>query len=148
MPARIDLGFERRLQDAICTLIECGCVTTASDVSDGGLAIALAELALAGDTGLQVQLPDPIGDTRADAVLFGEAPSRIIVGIERTERSRLEETVSALGVPLTRLGTAGGDDIVFGNLISVSLHEARQRWSEGLDRFGRAQEAGGTHATE
>ena len=105
-PPRIDLTREKAVQDAVIALVQDGLCDTTHDVSEGGLGVALAEMALGGGRGAKVNLMDAL---HPDALLFGEAPSRILVAVEP---SRLEEVRAALGayeVPVAEIGTVGGE---------------------------------------
>jgi phosphoribosylformylglycinamidine synthase len=144
-PAALDLDLERRVQACVRELVESGLVTTATDVADGGLAVALAELALAGNVGIEADLAAEWGSIRPDAALFGEAGSRIIVGFDPAYRTRVDTIARQHGVPTTRLGATGGKRITIGDWLAVDIDEARQRWSGALDRIGAAQGPGGAH---
>jgi phosphoribosylformylglycinamidine synthase len=104
----IDLDEERAVQHAMLHLIREGVVAHAHDVSDGGLAVALAEAAVAGRTGAEVDL-GTVGNVRADALLFGEAQSRITFSSAPEDADRVDDLAASLeGVAVRRIGTAGG----------------------------------------
>jgi len=77
LPPRVDLEHERRLHRLLARLVREGRLVTAHDVSDGGLALALAECCFGGadDVGAELSLP---GGLRPDALLFGESTGRVI----------------------------------------------------------------------
>ncbi|QFP75798.1 phosphoribosylformylglycinamidine synthase subunit PurL [Deinococcus sp. AJ005] len=102
----LDLGLEQKVIDGTLALIRSGLTDTAHDCAEGGLAVALAEMAMAGSIGLSVTLNAPT-DVRTDALLFGEAHSRVIVAVQDTEAT--ENHLRELGVPFVRLGESGGD---------------------------------------
>jgi len=77
-PPELDLNKEKNVQQAAQKLIQTGLCDTAHDCSEGGLAVALAEMVIAGQKGITITLKDAM---RADALLFGEAQSRIILSI-------------------------------------------------------------------
>jgi phosphoribosylformylglycinamidine synthase len=139
-PASIDLEMERRVQACVRELIGNGIVNAATDVSDGGLAVALAELALASTVGVICDEPwvrdlESGAMGRRDAVLFGEAPSRIIIASGAAAAEQVERAAAHWGIPLTRLGSAGGEEIRIGGLVSVTLADARARWAEAIDHL-------------
>lgn len=107
-PTPVDLDRERAVQAACLAAIEAGCVRSAHDCAEGGLAVALAEGCITGPhpLGAEVSLP---GAARTDEVLFGEGPSRIVLSVAPDQWPRLERIVSEWAVPLTRLGRVGGD---------------------------------------
>ena len=111
----LDLDEEVAVQQAARTLIRDDIIQHAHDVSDGGLAVSLAESAIhsrqPSGLGLTVDLPD--SDTRLDAVLFGEAQSRIVLSVPSDDAEALENTVADHdGVAAARLGTVTDDAAV------------------------------------
>jgi len=125
----IDLDLEVKTQQACRDGIIAGVVRSAHDVSDGGLAVALAEAAILGERGVVV---DAALGGRWDAALFGEAQSRIIVTVVADQTGELERIAANAGAPLSRLGTTGGDRIIIGDLVDVSLSEVTDRWMSGF----------------
>lgn len=105
----IDLQEEKAVQSAMQALIRKGIVQHAHDISDGGLAVALAESAAGGKMGADIDLGD-IGDLRLDAVLFGEAQSRITFSVAKDDAVHVNELLSGHeGVAAHRIGYADGD---------------------------------------
>jgi phosphoribosylformylglycinamidine synthase len=139
-PSPIDLDLERRVQACVQALVGDGTAPTATDVAEGGLAVAVAELALAGEVGFEgsAELAAAISSDRAgraDQVLFGEAASRVIIGISPAAAAQLKATARHWQVPALRLGVATGSRIQIGEGISVPGEELRQRWEAALDRL-------------
>ena len=110
-PPPVDLEAERRAGDLVRALIREGAVTAVHDVSDGGLLIALSEMALAGDIG--VTLAPYEGPLPQHAVLFGEDQGRYIVAAEGDGQAILARASEA-GLPARVVGLSGGDAIVMG----------------------------------
>jgi phosphoribosylformylglycinamidine synthase len=134
-PAPVDLKRERALHDALRAAHASGYIASAHDLSEGGLAVALAECCISsplGAVGARVTLE---AGGRADALLFGEAPSRIVVSAHAGNASRLEVILAGAGVPFRRLGDVGGGtlDIRLGGA-SISLDAAglRRAWQTAL----------------
>jgi phosphoribosylformylglycinamidine synthase II len=125
-PPPVDLAAEKRAGECIRGLIGDGLVTAVHDCSDGGAAVAVAEMALAGGIGLTMtvveQIPNP------GAILFGEDQGRYVVTTTDPDRVRAAANEAKLfAVPI---GTTGGDRIVFdlvnrGGEQSVSLADLR-----------------------
>jgi phosphoribosylformylglycinamidine synthase len=125
-PPPVDLDAERRAGEAIRQLITDGLVTAVHDCSDGGAAVALAEMALAGGIGLHMtvveQIPSP------GAILFGEDQGRYVVATRDPDAVRAAANAAQLfAVPI---GTTGGDALTFdligrGGEQSVSLADLR-----------------------
>ncbi|CAM4458377.1 phosphoribosylformylglycinamidine synthase subunit PurL [Deinococcus marmoris] len=102
----LDLVLEQKVIDGTLALIRAGLTDTAHDCAEGGLAVALAEMAMAGSIGLSVTLDVP-AEVRTDALLFGEAHSRVVVAVQDADAT--ENKLRELGVPFVRLGESGGD---------------------------------------
>ena len=106
-PPSVDLEHERRLHALLAEGVARGWIRTAHDVSDGGLALALAECAITapdGQIGAEIVLTDAM---RPEALLFGESTGRVIVGTE--EAQALLEAARQAGVPARIVGETGGD---------------------------------------
>jgi phosphoribosylformylglycinamidine synthase len=110
-PPHIDLDAEKRLADLCVALIEARLVDTAHDVSDGGLAVALAEMCLAGSEKLGARLSAGVVE-RVDVALFGESGCRMIVAVDQKRAERLEHLAAQAGVPAEQIGVTGGDRLL------------------------------------
>ena len=100
----LDLEEEKTVQHAMLGFIRAGLVESAHDVSDGGLAICLAECVLHADhLGADIDLGGEAG-IRTDALLFGEAQSRIVLSGRPETETALFQKAAAAGVQLTRIG--------------------------------------------
>ena len=126
---RLDLDLEVKTQQVCRDGIVAGVVRSAHDVSEGGLAVSLAEAAILGERGVVV---DAAPGGRWDAALFGEAQSRIIVTVAGDQTGELERIAADAGAPLVRLGTTGGDRIVIGDLVDLPLSDVSNRWMSGF----------------
>jgi len=125
-PPRVDLAAEKRAGECIRTLIERGLVTAVHDCADGGAAVAVAEMALAGNIGMTMtvvpEIPNP------GAILFGEDQGRYVVTTRDPDKVRTIANEALLfTVPI---GTTGGDALNFdlvdrGGPQSVTLADLR-----------------------
>jgi len=125
-PPPVDLDAEKRAGECIRRLIDDGHVTAVHDCSDGGAAVAVAEMALAGGIGITMtvveQIPNP------GAILFGEDQGRYVVTTRDPDTVRgMANAAELFAVPI---GTTGGDSLVFdlvgrGGPQSVSLADLR-----------------------
>ncbi len=128
-PPPVDLAAERRNGDFVREQIISGNVTAAHDLSDGGLLVALAEMALAGDRGCTLNLPKTA--TPRHAFLFGEDQARYVLSVAPSKTAALIEAANGKNIPVTKLGTVGGRDIVLDEkpVHSVSgLRNAHENW--------------------
>jgi phosphoribosylformylglycinamidine synthase subunit PurL len=133
-PPALDLDAADRLVTAVVAWIQAGLVSTAHDVGDGGLAVALAEMAIAGGRGLDVTLPDGLAP-RVDAALFGEAAHWALLAVPEDVWPTLARSATERGVPAHRLGRVGGDRLrlrVAGRSIDVSVSAARSAYERTL----------------
>jgi phosphoribosylformylglycinamidine synthase II len=134
-PPRIDLAFEKAVQDVCLAAVDRGLIRSAHDISEGGLAVCLAECSFfsKGRIGFALSLDDPI---RTDALLFGETQSRIIVTAESGKVDALRELAGTGGVPLVELGVTGGDRLIFRHhgkpVIDISADQAYEAWKEAI----------------
>ena len=123
-PPPVDLEAERRHGDFVRAQIHAGRVTACHDLSDGGLAVALAEMALAGGIGAEIALSDTAGP--AHAQLFGEDQARYLVTIaDEAAADTLQTAAEAAAVPATLLGRTGGDSLTVSGVMAISLNELR-----------------------
>ena len=101
----VDLEAERRLVDLLVRLAREGLLSSAHDVSDGGLAVALAESAMTGGLGADVRLDSPL---RVSALLFGETTGRTILSFKPRNEAAIRSAAAELDVPFAVVGTVGG----------------------------------------
>jgi len=106
-PPPVDLAAEKRNGDVVRGMIRAGTATAAHDVSDGGLLIALAEMAMAG--GIGAQLFAAPGSIVPHAYWFGEDQARYVVTIPVEQAGLVLAKMRGAGVPCARIGTTGGD---------------------------------------
>jgi len=128
----IDLEREARVQRACLEAIRRGLLRSAHDCSHGGLAVTLAESCIEGGIGLDASGAPVQG--RLDAALFGEAQSRIVLSCPPEARPDLEALARQHDVPLTYLGTVGGDRLRLASLLDAPIADLSRAYEEGLPR--------------
>ncbi len=118
----LDMDEEIAVQQTVLAAIRAGLVRSAHDVSDGGLAVCLAESCIHGRIGADVALPDAHG-LRLDAVLFGEAQSRVVLSVPPAAVETIEALATLRGASAQAIGTVGGDvlRIAVGGALVVSV---------------------------
>ncbi|PAP75804.1 phosphoribosylformylglycinamidine synthase subunit PurL [Rubrivirga marina] len=99
----LDLGEEKAVQAAVLDAIRAGRVRSAHDVSDGGLAVCLAESAVFAGLGADVALPET--GARLDAILFGEAQSRVVLSVAPDDAEAVRALAEAAGAQALPIGT-------------------------------------------
>ncbi|NTU84636.1 MAG: phosphoribosylformylglycinamidine synthase subunit PurL, partial [Chloroflexales bacterium] len=116
--------------------IRAGLVRACHDLSEGGLAVAAAEMVIAGDLGLSLDLAAAPGAAGALAALFSETPSRFLVEVRPDAAAAFEAAMA--GITLAQVGAVTADATLRLRQGEVSLIELdadilRQRWKSGLD---------------
>jgi len=113
---KIDMKMEKAVQEACLEMIQSGIIHSAHDCSEGGLAVCLSESCItnAGHMmGAVVELQDlKKGDMRLDDILFGEAPSRIVVSLKSDNLRTLEEIAGKHSIPYYKLGKVSGKNLI------------------------------------
>ena len=128
-PPPVDLVEERENGDFVRALIDEGQVNAAHDLSDGGLLIAVAEMAIA--SGIGATLEAAPSDTPAHAFWFGEDQARYVVTAAAGQVDALLSRARAAGVPVSRLGVTGGDALTLPGerpMLVTILRERFERW--------------------
>ena len=125
------------MQAAVRAAVSAGLATAAHDCAEGGFAVALAESCITGPAriGADVSLE---AQGRADAVLFGEGPSRVIVSVEPARAREFEALMAESAIPWRWIGTTGGDRLAIrtggGAVVNVGLAEIDSAWRSGFER--------------
>jgi phosphoribosylformylglycinamidine synthase len=117
-PPPVDLALEKRHGDFVRALILEKLVTACHDVSDGGLLVAVTEMALAGDMGAEIDLPDT---APPHAIAFGEDQGRYIV--TTADADTLRRRAAEAKIPLLELGLTGGDAIIINGEDGIDLED-------------------------
>ncbi len=128
-PPPVDLAAEKRNGDAIRALIRAGRITACHDISDGGLIVALAEMAMAGERGAVISVPE--GTAPLHARLFGEDQGCYLIAVAATEADAIIAALRGDEVPVQPLGTVGGADLVVEGALAVpvtTLRTAHESW--------------------
>jgi len=136
-PPELDLAFEKNLQEFLIKAWEEGILQSSHDLSDGGLAVALAESCLQAETawGVEVKFTaDYQGQVLAE-LLFGEGASRVLISVKPEQAPILKELAATSGIPLTRLGQVVPDQFTLGPWIQMPIEEIRQVWEDGFGRI-------------
>jgi phosphoribosylformylglycinamidine synthase len=128
--APLDYALHRAICQFVAGIVNDGIVDGVHDVSDGGLAVALAEMAVRSGVGFEL--------TAADVLV--ESPSRVVVSVPAANVPELHRRHVEAGVSATIIGKAGGDRLVIDGVIDIALTDAISAWRDRLP----AALAGGT----
>jgi phosphoribosylformylglycinamidine synthase len=138
-PVAIDLALEARLQRFVLAAHHAGAVRAAHDRAEGGLAVALAEIAMRDGVGMKVTLPAVRGIDRRVA-LFGEGPSGVVLVVDPSRESEVRELASRGDVPIWTLGVIGGDLLEIAPVLGTPVASLVEAHRTGLGRaLGRAE---------
>ncbi|SMH49148.1 phosphoribosylformylglycinamidine synthase subunit PurL [Mesorhizobium australicum] len=134
-PPPVDLAKERLVGDFVREMIRDGVFTAVHDVSDGGLAVALAEMAIASGIGAEVQLPGGADPIRA---WFGEDQSRYVVTVSHADPGLVrdvQDQAAARGVPALWIGETGGTDLKLAGARAVPVADLKAAHEGWFPRF-------------
>ena len=141
-PPAVDLAAEQRLGAVLAAGAEQELLAAAHDLSDGGLALALAECCLTGGrraappagrpgTGCVIELPDA-ADADPGAFLFSESAARAVVVVRPGAQAAFAALCAEHGVPATTIGVTGGDALELAGLASIGLDELSEAYRQTL----------------
>ncbi len=134
-PPAIDLAAERRNGEFVRAAIHSGRVLASHDVADGGLLVAVTEMALAGKRGAALDLP--FGDIPAHAYLFGEDQARYVLEVREADLPDFKVAAKGAGVPVAVIGTTGGDALKIEGHGTISLDELADAHESWLPNYMR-----------
>jgi phosphoribosylformylglycinamidine synthase len=129
-PPHLDFKLERAVQNACRTGIRRGLIRSAHDVSDGGLAVALAECCISGPRGVLGAKVALEQKARPDVVLFGESASRILISVAPENVKKTLTIARELGAPAKEIGTVGGSMLAVNDLLSVDVTWLHNGWTK------------------
>ena len=145
-PPEVNLYNERRNGDFVRCLIQDGLVVTCHDVSDGGLLVTLAEMAITSGIGLTITVdPSQAYFQPMHAWLFGEDQGRYVITVDEVLVDSILRKAAGMGVPVRRIGTTGGDMISIEGRGNLGLPVAELKFLS--ESWLPAYMAGGDKAT-
>ena len=135
-PPHTDLALEQRVQKAVRSGIRAGQITAAHDVSDGGLLVAVAEMAIAAGCGVQLSVPSA---GRLERLLFAEGGARVVVSVPEASWPALQAALQQAGCPLQALGRVQADPqlqlrVGDQDLLDVAIDALAHAHQQGLPR--------------
>ena len=130
MPPPLDYALEKAAQAAVRGLVRKGLARSAHDCSEGGLAVALAEMCFPRDLGCKVALDT--GALPPAAALFGEDQSRILVAYKAADAAKVAAHCASVKAPFTEIGEVGGAALIVRGLLDVPLAGLKSAWTGAL----------------
>jgi phosphoribosylformylglycinamidine synthase len=132
MPPAADLAAGARLHRLVAEIVTERVVSGVHDCSDGGLAVALAEMAFGGGCGFTVEAHGSLAGLVPAAACFSESANRVVLSVEEARVDEILGRAAAAGVPAAMIGTAGGDRLAWAGAFDVALADAEKAWREAL----------------
>jgi len=134
---KVNLKIERRLQKTLLRTLRTGLVKAAHDISKGGLAVSLAEMAIQSSKGFIVDLEKfPSKTNRTDHLLFSETRSRFILESPSRNTGRILGMITRSGIRAAKIGTVKNASLDYylkdSMLISIPVSVAKSTWSEAI----------------
>jgi len=130
-PPAIDLVRERALHRLLHEASAADLLEAAHDCGDGGLAVTLAECAIAGRHGFAISVP---GDLPPHVALFSESASRAVVAVAPERADELMRLATDHGVPCAAIGETGGPRVAFDGLFETTVDELRGVYERAFPR--------------
>jgi len=124
-PPAADLAVAKALHDLVAGLVVDRMVEGVHDCADGGIAVALAEMAIAGDVGFRVAVGDAL-------VCFSESASRVVLSVDPARIDDVIARAGTAGVPVAVIGDAGGNRLTAEGAFDVALSDAASAWRDAI----------------
>ena len=127
-----NLDEEYAVQQTVSLLIKNKCILSAHDISEGGLFVTLCESGFKQNFGFDIEINST---TRADAYLFGEAQSRVVVSVSKEGLTALENTLQTTGTAYSILGTVTTDAVVIGGENWGSITNFKHLYDTAIENY-------------
>ncbi|MCJ7745709.1 MAG: AIR synthase-related protein [Actinobacteria bacterium] len=131
-PPSVDWDAEKGLIKCLIRAAASGLLSSAHDLSEGGLAVAVAESSIQGGTGAGVKLA---GGLPLHVLLFSESQSRALVSVQPAKLEALEKIAGELGIPLEVIGETGGDSLEVEGAFSIPLEKLEDIYTNSLEKM-------------
>ena len=131
-PPIVDLDLEKKRGDYVRKMIRNGLFTAVHDISDGGLAVTLADMAIASGMGAEISFLPPGPEY---IPLFSEDQGRYVVTCAPEEAERILATADGAGVPAMRIGVAGGSSLKLEDVADIPVNELKAAYESWLPAY-------------
>ncbi len=128
----LNLDFEVKLQEFLLDLIQSGNINAAHDVSDGGLAVTLAEMAIFSGIGASVSAKGLNGSTHE--ILYSEAQSGVVVSVSSEQKPDFEKKLSTSGIPFQALGVVGGSELIINTDVNLPVSIMEEAYETAIPK--------------
>lgn len=131
----LNLEREKKIQDTLLDLIKKGLIKSAHDISEGGIAVSLAECCI-------INRENPLGcivkipvKSRNDFALFSESQSRIIVSVEQSHKSEIQSLLTNSGISFSQIGKVEGRQMVLTDQFAIDVEVLSDLYYNSLSRI-------------
>ena len=124
-----DLDEVRRQIFALTDCIEEELILSCHDISDGGLGVALSEMAFENSIGFKIYMDENL---RFDEILFSETGG-FIMEVDSNKLEAVFKTFSNFDIELFTIGKTGGDSLMINDFLNITLQKAKDAWENGLN---------------
>jgi len=131
-PPTVDLEKEKTNGDFVRGLIRSGDTTAVHDISDGGLVLALSDMALAGNIGAKIEIPR---DEEAFVTLFAEDQARYVLTCSPDKATQIIRNAESAGVPATKIGTVTSNALIIQGHATISLNMLKSAHEDWLPNY-------------
>jgi phosphoribosylformylglycinamidine synthase II len=131
-PPSLDLQLEKNTQETVLKAIRNGWISSAHDIADGGMAVALAECCIQSPKsqfGLRARI---ISNLKPDHLLFSESQSRFILSANKKFRQNILDLFNEKSIPVQQIGETGGDNLNINDYFNISLTELNELYYSAL----------------
>ncbi len=128
----LNLDFEVKLQEFLLDLIQSGNINAAHDVSDGGLAVTLAEMAIFSGIGASVSAKG-LNDSTHE-ILYSEAQSGVVVSVSSEQKPDFEKKLSTSGIPFQALGVVGGSELIINTDVNLPVSIMEEAYETAIPK--------------
>jgi len=134
-PPKLDFAREKALHEALRNM--AGIASSAHDLSEGGLAVGLAECCFSAQNsiGCEVDVDFDSFGFRMDSILFGESQSRAIISVHPDKLGEVKAIAEKEGVKFTEIGKVGGDLIRINDIIKARVQDLYKAWHEFIPNY-------------
>ncbi len=131
-----DIDLLKRCMNGMLDAIDNGLISACHDVSEGGTAVCITEMAVGNRIGAEINLENIPGSDREDVLLFSETVTRWIVSVPKNQQKQFEKTLSAACSPFSLIGETKGNHVCFKKdgktLINEDIEELYTLWENGV----------------
>jgi phosphoribosylformylglycinamidine synthase len=132
---KVDLAIEKKNGDFIRALVEAGDVDTVHDVSDGGILVAIAEMAIASNIGVAIDVTEA-----SIAYYFGEDQGRYLLAVPQSRAHAIVEAARGAGIPAASIGRTGGAKITLKGAGEIGIAQLKRAHESWFPRFMSGEE--------